>query len=547
MACHIREIRVDGEPISAHYKLQEFIGEGTFGRVVLGEHILTKTKVAVKIIKQWGCKKLRRFLLQEVRCMVDLHHPNIIQLFHVLSSAEYLYLVMEFVPTGDMMDYLNEYGRMSEGRARRVFRQLVSAVHYCHEKGVAHRDLKPQNVLLDPYLNVKLTDFGLGAPSNVRHLSTFCGTLFYTAPEVFQGKIYSGCAADTWSLGVLLHEMLTNIIPFMEISLEELVERLDREEYDIPSYLSYEVENLLRKMLTLNPEQRDNLKDFMPHPWLNMDQEEELKPYVEPPRDVIDPWVISEMVNLGFQQEEIKGVVPNHKYNNITATYYILCSQKPKYTYRTIKVKPFHSPKLQSRSPSPEKFHSEWSGFQTEWLSSQKEEQEPVDHKPGQKSQESGGPSAIPESSTTISEPRTISPPFSTGAKTASPERSWGPRNATIELPPPWHCWGSRATTPEHRPGSRTATPEHRPGSRAATPEHRPGSRTATPAQRPGSRTATPAFNPGSSTTVLSPAPQCHPGDSLSSHSTTSSSGNTEENKQGRWRMARRDSSLPHV
>lgn len=140
MARDIRDIRVDQGPISAHYELLEIIGEGAFGKVVLGEHILTKTKVAVKIIDQQVSKRIRRSLLHEVRCMEDLHHPNIVQLFHVITSPEYLFLVMEFVPGGDMLDYLRAHGCMSEDTARSVFRQLVSAVHYCHEKGIAHRD-----------------------------------------------------------------------------------------------------------------------------------------------------------------------------------------------------------------------------------------------------------------------------------------------------------------------------------------------------------------------------------------------------------------------
>lgn len=188
MSREFTAIAVDQEPPSAHYKLNGSIGKGTFANVVVGTHILTQTKVAVKIIKQRVSDETRSFLLQEVRCMADLQHPNIVQLFHVISWADSLYLVMEFVPGGDLLDYLGAHGRLSEDTARGVFRQLVSAVHYCHEKGVAHRDLKAKNVLLDARMNATLVDFGLGAASNVHQRSTFCGSLLYMAPELFLGE-----------------------------------------------------------------------------------------------------------------------------------------------------------------------------------------------------------------------------------------------------------------------------------------------------------------------------------------------------------------------
>lgn len=204
MSRDFTDIPVDREPHTAHYELNGSIGEGTFANVVAGMHILTQTKVAVKIIKERVSDNRRSTLLREVRCMAGLRHPNIVQLFHVIISADCLYLVLEFVPGGDLLGHLRQHGRMAEPTARGVFRQLVSAVHYCHEKGVAHRDLKPENVLLDARMHATLADFGLGAPSNIHRLRTFCGTLFYRAPELFLGDTYDGRAANIWSLGTLL-------------------------------------------------------------------------------------------------------------------------------------------------------------------------------------------------------------------------------------------------------------------------------------------------------------------------------------------------------
>ncbi|KAF6284462.1 hypothetical protein mRhiFer1_009225 [Rhinolophus ferrumequinum] len=208
------DILVDQEPHSAYYELQGTIGKGTFAKVVLGKHILMELKVAVKIIDQRVFYGMRRSLLQEVHCMADLKHANIVQLFHVISIAESLFLVMELVPRGDMLRYLYDHGRMSEDKARGVFQQLVSAVHYCHEKGIAHRDLKPQKCA-------------------VRH----------SAPELFLGQTYEGRAVDIWSLGVLRYKMLTNTVSFKAMDWGELRQKVVSGQYVVPSYLCIEVEN----------------------------------------------------------------------------------------------------------------------------------------------------------------------------------------------------------------------------------------------------------------------------------------------------------------
>ncbi|KAF6327535.1 hypothetical protein mRhiFer1_008253 [Rhinolophus ferrumequinum] len=151
--------------------------------------------------------------------------------------------------------------------------------------------------------------------------------------------------------------MFTNAIPFKAEDSEGVKEKVVRGKHVVPSYLSVDVESFLKKLLTLIPEQRENLEAIMPDPWLNMGQEEELKPYVEPPGDVIDPGVIEQMLNLGIHWEDIKDTLSNKTYNNnIKATYRMLHTQKPKSQYRTINVKPFHPPEFQSHSrpPSPE-------------------------------------------------------------------------------------------------------------------------------------------------------------------------------------------------
>lgn len=163
MADDVLDIPVDqGHDHRANYELLATIGQGSFAKVMLGRHLSTGTLVAVKIIEQRAAEVLGRPLLHEVRCLAALSHPNIIRLFDVINATEQLVLVMELVPEGDVDDFLHKNGRMSENQARHVFRQLISAVHHCHQKGIVHRDIKAQNVLLDGRMTVKTHRFWTG-------------------------------------------------------------------------------------------------------------------------------------------------------------------------------------------------------------------------------------------------------------------------------------------------------------------------------------------------------------------------------------------------
>lgn len=128
-------------------------------------------------------------LFREVRIMKMLDHPNIVKLFQVIETEKTLYLVMEYASGGEVFDYLVLHGRMKEKEARAKFRQIVSAVQYCHQKKIIHRDLKAENLLLDSEMNIKIADFGFSnefTPGS--KLDTFCGSPPYAAPELFQGK-----------------------------------------------------------------------------------------------------------------------------------------------------------------------------------------------------------------------------------------------------------------------------------------------------------------------------------------------------------------------
>ncbi|XP_053271771.1 serine/threonine-protein kinase MARK2 isoform X6 [Pleuronectes platessa] len=343
----------DDQPHIGNYRLLKTIGKGNFAKVKLARHVLTGKEVAVKIIDktQLNSSSLQK-LFREVRIMKMLNHPNIVKLFEVIETEKTLYLVMEYASGGEVFDYLVAHGRMKEKEARAKFRQIVSAVQYCHQKCIVHRDLKAENLLLDADMNIKIADFGFSNEFTLGNkLDTFCGSPPYAAPELFQGKKYDGPEVDVWSLGVILYTLVSGSLPFDGQNLKELRERVLRGKYRIPFYMSTDCENLLKKFLILNPSKRGSLEQqIMRDRWMNVGhEEEELKPYIEPQPDYKDPRRTGRhrdtqkkeiMLQMGFSQEEIQDSLLNQKYNDVMATYLLLDYRNSELDESGIKPRP---------------------------------------------------------------------------------------------------------------------------------------------------------------------------------------------------------------
>ncbi|XP_075781337.1 serine/threonine-protein kinase MARK1 isoform X4 [Pelodiscus sinensis] len=321
-------------PHIGNYRLLKTIGKGNFAKVKLARHVLTGREVAVKIIDktQLNPTSLQK-LFREVRIMKILNHPSIVKLFEVIETEKTLYLVMEYASGGEVFDYLVAHGRMKEKEARAKFRQIVSAVQYCHQKCIVHRDLKAENLLLDADMNIKIADFGFSNEFTIGNkLDTFCGSPPYAAPELFQGKKYDGPEVDVWSLGVILYTLVSGSLPFDGQNLKELRERVLRGKYRIPFYMSTDCENLLKKLLVLNPVKRGSLEQIMKDRWMNVGhEEEELKPYTEPEPDFNDTKRIDIMVTMGFSREEIHESLVKQKYDEVMATYLLLGRKPPEF------------------------------------------------------------------------------------------------------------------------------------------------------------------------------------------------------------------------
>ncbi|KAM4573504.1 SNF related kinase b [Odontesthes bonariensis] len=258
--------------LSGLYHLGRTLGRGHFAVVKLARHVSTGQLVAVKMIDKTKLDIMATsHLLQEVRCMRLVQHPNVVRLYEVIDTPTTLYLVMELAEGGDLYDYiLRHEGGVAERTAKRHFAQIVRAVAYCHELHVVHRDLKPENVVFFPQQGtVKLTDFGfsnLFQPGTM--LATSCGSLAYSAPEILLGEEYDAPAVDIWSLGVILYMLVCGVPPFQETNDSETLVMILDCRYSVPEHISDDCRDLISRMLQKDPSQRASLGDIEAHRWL---------------------------------------------------------------------------------------------------------------------------------------------------------------------------------------------------------------------------------------------------------------------------------------
>ncbi|KAI5754995.1 hypothetical protein M8J77_013209 [Diaphorina citri] len=249
------------------------LGQGNYGKVQLGINKETGQEVAIKTIKK--CKieteadliRIRR----EIQIMSSVRHPNIIHIYEVFENREKMVLVMEYAAGGELYDFLDQKKVLTEEEARRIFRQIATAVYYCHKHKICHRDLKLENILLDENGNAKIADFGL---SNVftesRFLSTFCGSPLYASPEIVKGIPYHGPEVDCWSLGVLLYTLVYGAMPFDGSNFKRLVKQISNGDYFEPKNQST-ASPLIAEMLNINPSSRADISVICSHWWIDKD------------------------------------------------------------------------------------------------------------------------------------------------------------------------------------------------------------------------------------------------------------------------------------
>ncbi|VDD81599.1 unnamed protein product [Mesocestoides corti] len=331
--------------VAGLYDLGPTIGRGHYAVVKVAQHVFTGEKVAVKVIDKTKLDApSREHLFQEVVCMKLVQHPNVVRLYEVIDTVNKLYLILELGDGGDLYDYImkHEHG-LSETLAKRYFRQIVTAISYCHNLHVVHRDLKPENVVFFEQLGVvKLTDFGFSnqfVPG--KQLDTFCGSLAYSAPEILLGTKYDAPKVDIWSLGVILFMLVCGRLPFEEANDSETLTKIMDCEYQLPPHLSPQCCSLISRLLIRDPAKRATLEEVLQDEWLQMVDEELPIGLFSVPlisqehlqfEDHIE--ILNKMASGGLASvDEIQQALDRNEYSHISATYFLLAERKLKRNY----------------------------------------------------------------------------------------------------------------------------------------------------------------------------------------------------------------------
>ncbi|XP_062890815.1 testis-specific serine/threonine-protein kinase 3-like [Mobula hypostoma] len=261
--------------LSKGYQLGNTIGEGTYSKVKEAYSKRLQTKVAIKIINQRTAPKdfIQKFLPRELQIVKHLDHKNIIKVHEICETDDgHIYIVMELAEGGDILEHIRREGPLPESLAKTLFRQLAQAIRYCHDCGIAHRDLKCENTLLDKSFNVKLADFGFAKyfRSGTGELSkTFCGSTAYAAPEVLQGVPHDSVKSDIWSMGIVLYIILCGHLPFDDSNIPKML-WLQQNGVVFPQQLelSRDCRDLVGRLLEPDSNLRPLIHDVCFHPWL---------------------------------------------------------------------------------------------------------------------------------------------------------------------------------------------------------------------------------------------------------------------------------------
>ncbi|KAM0786023.1 hypothetical protein ACM66B_006838 [Microbotryomycetes sp. NB124-2] len=264
------------------YILLQTLGEGEFGKVKLGIHSERWGEdVAIKLIKRGNVDTAQRGekVRREIEVLKAVRHPNIVRLYDVIETEKYIGIVLEYASGGELFDHILAHRYLKERDAARMFAQLISGVAYLHAKGVVHRDLKLENLLLDRNRNCIITDFGFAnrfRDATVDLMTTSCGSPCYAAPElVVQDGKYIGTAVDVWSCGVILYAMLAGYLPYDDDpnnpegdNINLLYKYIINTPLTFPDWITDEPRELLLMMLVPDPTKRCTIQDVMNHSWL---------------------------------------------------------------------------------------------------------------------------------------------------------------------------------------------------------------------------------------------------------------------------------------
>jgi len=246
----------------------QYLGHGSFGKVVLMKNSITSEQVAIKAIEKSAIKQ--HTTLKDLKKEINIHqrliHENIIRLIESIETKNHFLIVLEYAPKGDLFKLLKRKSKFTEPEAFLFFTQICNAIHFLHTNHLMHRDIKPENILLTCNNQVKLCDFGCCGQAYLGR-KTLCGTSEYIAPEILKRCPYNE-KADIWSLGILLYEMIHGYTPFKGTTDYDIYRNILENKPTFSAEIKEDLKSLIKSMLNANPEKRPTVEQILEHAWI---------------------------------------------------------------------------------------------------------------------------------------------------------------------------------------------------------------------------------------------------------------------------------------
>ena len=303
-----------------YYKIGRNIGHGAFGKVNIALHVLSGHIVAIKSFNKIKKSFPINRIYYEIKLLKKLrNHKNIIKYFEHFETDKYFCIVMENISGGNLLNAINKMSKFTEPMAKNIFKQLILTLKYLHNMNIVHRDIKPDNILLELDNTIKLCDFGVSKQiKKGQFLTDSCGTPAFIAPEILKEKAYNPYSTDIWSSGVVLYIMVSGFFPFRGINETELRKNIISGNYPELNDVSENLKDLLNKLLEVNPDKRISLDEILKHPWLNEELKENgnnINIFTKAEK------IIYGKLKLDYRFDHKENVIENFTYKNILTEY----------------------------------------------------------------------------------------------------------------------------------------------------------------------------------------------------------------------------------
>ena len=255
-----------------NYILGKELGKGSFAIVRLGINKINKKKYAIKIYSKISLfdNQKKTIIKNEISILKKLNHENIMKMYEIIDTPNNLYLILEYINGISLLQYIKNMSdhKINEKKCKILFYQIVKGINYCQLKNICHRDIKLENILLLDNSKIKIIDFGFGIiTNNNTYHKFFCGTPSYMSPEVINKEKYIAQFYDIWSLGILLYTMLCGFFPFFGNNENELFEKINNGNFDLPNFISEKGKKLIRKILVFKPKDRPSTEEILLDEW----------------------------------------------------------------------------------------------------------------------------------------------------------------------------------------------------------------------------------------------------------------------------------------